>query len=173
MADLKLINERLEKLYGQHINASDKAMFRLILATGVTEKRYGVFEGHTESGIYVGTETGIKEVLKYAWAQGSYVLERLVPNPHTDIVGEPMSYEPLWVFDKDKEVTWKWVEIVLYSYFACLRGDHRKIRNDADVYTAREAELKKQQEYIENYFYESRELSALRTGQGVFIPSKG
>ena len=51
--------------------------------------------------IYVRTEVGVKEVLKYPFDQDSWVLEKLINVDDNDELITKTSYEPLYIF-KDK-----------------------------------------------------------------------
>lgn len=80
------------------IDFDGRAMFRIVWADEQLEKRRGTFEIFS-GPIYLRTEVGVKEVPKYPYFKGCWVLEKLDPYRHQDIVYEKSKgYEPFHVF---------------------------------------------------------------------------
>ena len=70
-------------------------------STNLTEKRRGTYDVFAGS-IFIRTEFGVKEVLKYPFDQDRWVLEKLVNVDNNDELVTKTSYEPLFIF-KDKD----------------------------------------------------------------------
>ena len=98
MADDLKINEWLAQHYGMTLDG--KSIHRVVWSTNLTEKRRGKYDIFAGS-IYVRTEVGVKEVLKYPFDQDSWVLEKLINVDDNDELITKTSYEPLYIF-KDK-----------------------------------------------------------------------
>lgn len=80
------------------IDFDGRAMFRIVWADEQLEKRHGRFDIFS-GPIYLRTEVGVKEVPKYPYYKGCWVLEKLDPYRHPDIVYErSKGYEPFFVF---------------------------------------------------------------------------
>ena len=93
------INKWLAIHYGMTIVG--QAVYRVIWSTRLTEHRrgrYDIFSGH----IYLRTEVGVREVLKYPYDQDRWVLEKLVNVDNNDELVTKTSYEPLYIF-KDND----------------------------------------------------------------------
>src|SRR5258705_8908463 len=71
--------------------------FRLVFANDQREKRLGTFCDYTSEGIFIREVTEVREVKKYPEEnyKDCYLLERLIPNYHTNIPGK-LSYEAFW-----------------------------------------------------------------------------
>lgn len=116
------INQWLKQDYGTSIEGHVR--FRVIWTTGLTEKRKGIFNEHTEGGIFLRTLTGVQTVLKYPYHQDRWVLEEIYylnakDNEVADqLVENRWGYEGIYYFqDKDcnylplhKDV----IEVLLY-----------------------------------------------------------
>ena len=99
MADDLKINKWLAQHYGMTIDGM--AIYRVIWSTGLTEHRNGKYDIFAGS-IYVRTEVGVKEVLKYPFDQDRWILEKLINVDNNDELVTKTSYEPLYIF-KDKD----------------------------------------------------------------------
>src|SRR5438093_12425280 len=69
------INKEL-KVYG--FNIYGEKNFRVVYSDDQVENRKGTFEEYS-GNIFVRTYTGIKEVKKYPWIKGKWILERWAP----------------------------------------------------------------------------------------------
>lgn len=93
------INKQLENLYGIH-TIKNLPNFRLAYAGEQYEKRSGEFSVYS-GDIYLRTETGIHEVKKYPQIEDDiWIVERLVPNQHQDVMEGDYIYECLYAFKK-------------------------------------------------------------------------
>ena len=96
MEKLETINQYLEDNFGIDTD-SFKSIFRVVFSDEQFEKRSTKF---TDTGIEL-LEFEVRELPKYPWIDGCYVLERLVVVPDVnlkELAGLKKSYEPLWVF---------------------------------------------------------------------------
>jgi len=85
------------------IDFDGRAMFRIVWADEQLEKRRGSWDIYYAGVIYLRTETGVKEVPKYPYFKGCWVLEKLETFRHPDVIyDKPKGYEPFFVF-KDKD----------------------------------------------------------------------
>lgn len=98
MSNELVINQWLKDNYGQTVDS--KAIFRLVWSTGLTEKRFGEYEEYTDSGIFLRSFKGVREVLKYPFAQNRWVLEKIELLPENSDIIAKFSYEPFYVFQK-------------------------------------------------------------------------
>lgn len=138
LEDTRLINERLESLYGKH-TVKNLPNFRLAFVGDLTEKRQGTFTVTTESGIYLREETGIREVSKYPYCpDNSWILERLVPNLNPDVMGGDYVYEPIYNFPENVFPIWRAVEFFMIQIFH--KRNAPQTQKDADL---QESESKK------------------------------
>ena len=99
MADEVKINEWLAQHYGMTLDGL--SIHRIIWSTNLTERRRGKYDIFAGS-IYVRTEVGVKEVLKYPFDQDRWILEKLINVEDNTELMDKTSYEPLYVF-KDKD----------------------------------------------------------------------
>jgi hypothetical protein len=97
------INRQLLEHFGKH--DTGEPIWRVVYAEEQLEKRLGTF--HDFSGeIYLRTVTEVREVKKYPWDKGKYILERLVVVPAVNLIellGTKLSYEPMWTFEDNKQ----------------------------------------------------------------------
>ena len=110
------INNRLKDRMGMFNDGRPK--FRLVNANTQTETRFGEwndFYGH----IFLRSWKGVREVPKYPQFKDKWILEQLVPNPHHDVYGVLMTYEPFYVFqDKDGNPLapeWNVIQFILHA----------------------------------------------------------
>jgi hypothetical protein len=100
---LEETNRRLKKFYGS--DDSDRAKFRLVFSTGMTEKVRG------EDG-------AVSLQPKYAHSsyKDRWILEvcTTVPNNETSELSD--FYEPLWVFQDRQIATYKALEFLIWCY---------------------------------------------------------
>lgn len=93
---LETVNQYLEDSFG--IDTDDaKPIFRVVFSDDQLEKRESKY---TDSGIEL-LQPEVRQLPKYPWIQGMYILERrvLVPDENLkELAGLKKSYEPLWVF---------------------------------------------------------------------------
>ena len=99
MSDLLKLNKWLSQHYGMTVVGLP--IHRIVWSTSLTEKRNGTYDIYAGS-IYVRTEFGVKEVLKYPFDQDRWILEKLVNVEDNSELVTKNSYEPLYIF-KDKD----------------------------------------------------------------------
>lgn len=95
------INNQLGILWGRH-PVKNLPNFRLAYAGEQYEKRRGTFNVYIdETDTFLRTETGIKEVKKYAYIDDdTWILERLIPNTMQDVAEGDYIYECFVSFKK-------------------------------------------------------------------------
>jgi len=110
--DIHLINQKLRDYYGIDV-ASNLPNYRIVWSENELEKRKGLFQTFTPSGIFVRAEYGVREVKKYNYLDPQYILEKLTPNINNPEIAVGMTYEPLWCFGKQKELVWRAVDLLI------------------------------------------------------------
>ena len=115
---LKQINKKLKDLFGS-LDGKNPT-FRIVWSGDQYEDRFGEYEDYSEGGIFLRSYQGVRKVEKYQEDPPSYVLERMMPNPHPDeILGVLTTYEPLFFFKNDLDeqlpVEWKAVEFIMWN----------------------------------------------------------
>ncbi len=169
--DVEIINKWLKKQFGSDLRG--RPWFRLVWSETETEKRAGVFENFTDSGIWCGEFRGIREVKKYnnPIYKDRWILEKLIyglSNP--EIWGDTVkdgTYEPIWVFrgpgDTYQKPTTKAVDFVVHS----LLGKKPKL-TQKDVDYEEEQSLNKEIDH-EYEAMGGNEDRPLMKGQGVVV----
>ena len=112
MTDDLAINSWLSQHYG--VTLDGKSVYRVIWSTNLTEKRLGTYEIFA-GNIFIRTEYGVKEVLKYPFDQHRWILEKLV-NVDNDELLTKTSYEPLYIL-KDKDGKFLPLELKVIEYY--------------------------------------------------------
>jgi hypothetical protein len=106
MVPLEHINNQLKFTFGQDISSS-RPMFRIVFSDDEREHRHGTWEDYDRNGTKIREVTETREVPKYPWIKGFYVLEHLVAVPEInmqELAGKKVSYEPIWVFRDDNKM---------------------------------------------------------------------
>jgi hypothetical protein len=99
LEEVRSINEKLETLYGRH-TVKNLPDFRLSYCADQYERRSGTFKVYS-GDIFLREETGIREVKKYAYIDDDiWLVERLVPNTHQDVMDGDYVYECFYAFKK-------------------------------------------------------------------------
>lgn len=170
----KIINRKLLEYFGTGRN-SEKQLFRLVWSEGLTEKRFGIFSkwyGH----IYLGEETGVKEVKKYNWVKERWVLEVYTPTQKSvlDIkLGD--DYETVWVFQDNKgeylRPIWPVVEILCKTWInQVVNPKKRTEKMDASDY---EIQLNKEvEDFIDMLEVSTPMQTRFRYGEAVILPGE-
>ena len=176
MEKVKLINKHLKSLYG--LSETGVPKFRLVWSESTLEKRVGVFEDFTPSGIFIRRVEGVREVKKYSYLKDRYILEAYAPEQ--SLSPEIMNgdkYEPIFVFDKKGEFlspeTWA-CDYVIQRYLAAI-GTPRTRRNEEMDAKAHEEEIDKEaQKFVEYFEGEDSELmQQFRNQEAVIIHREG
>src|SRR6187399_909819 len=96
METVEALNQRLKDYYGIDTVTTDP-IFRIVWADDQVEKR---LVEYLDTGIAL-LFPEVREVKKYPYLKGLYVLERLVVIPEInakDLPASKISYEPLWAY---------------------------------------------------------------------------
>lgn len=112
---IEVINKRLEDYYGRY--SDGRPNWRVVFSDDEFEVRFGTFKKETESGLFLGEETGYRRVPKYTYIHHKYVLEKLMEVFGNTELTTPTSYEPVWTFeDKFKNPLppkWEAIQILI------------------------------------------------------------
>lgn len=159
-------NKRLKQLYGSDYRGRVK--FRLVWSEDIFEKVEGEHTIFDDSGKYLRTEKGIREVPKYEYMglKDRHVLENVttVPNKTDD-------YEPLFTF-QDKhgnalEPVWKVMEIIIDSW---LNRHDAKYKPKITQEMLRDASV---QDFMMKMSEESSDFGyKVRDGSAILLPGK-
>lgn len=122
--EAKAINQKLLEAYGKHLSA-DKANFRVVWSEDQLEKRFGVFNVYYND-MFVREETGIREVAKYEYLDHQWVVERMHPNYHKDVMEGSYVYEPLWAFPRGLPLKWEAVDYCVKMALKMIPIDYDK-----------------------------------------------
>lgn len=149
MESAESINKRLLENYGRGI--ADQPLFRVVYSDSQREKRFGTFMKETEAGIYLGTETCVRDCEKYPFFLNMWILETVKPNFSNPEILEKWSYEPLWVF-KDRmqnplPLDWEIIQKICYFY---IHGEPDK-RTQRDLDSAEEEKIGQETEMTLDY----------------------
>lgn len=141
LEQVRSINETLGRLYGRH-TAKNLPNFRLVYCGEMFEKRSGTFRVYS-GDIFLREEVGIREVKKYEYIDDDiWLVERLVPNTHTDVMEGDYVYECFYSFKKIDHVPPIRALIFLINSLMVVGGHQPKNEKEA---IARDDERKKQE----------------------------
>lgn len=130
LEEVRLINEKLEKLYGKH-TVKNQANFRLAYCGEQFETRKGTFSVYS-GDVFLREESGIREVKKYAYLDDdTWIIERLIPNLHTDVMDGDFVYEPVYAFPKIDHVPPFRAINFFMNMFLVVGGTTKKTEKDA------------------------------------------
>lgn len=176
---IKTLNQRLKDNFGRFENG--EAIWRIVFSDDQLEKQHGTFREYDQSGNFIREYQGVKEVKKYEWIRGKYLLERYTPVPFQnkyELVEAKVSYEPVWVFE-DKNGSplppiWDVIEIVIQDI-------HRKAMQavgirvpykDPEAVQDPEAKLLRTDKLVEELFGNETPVGdALSHKYGVTVPN--
>ena len=152
ITEARIINERMERFYGFHV-ANNVPNYRVIFASeALTERRSGEFDVYS-GDIFLRQETGIREVEKYPWLRGQWVIEGLIPNPHKDVYDGDYIYNPLYAFPEGLPLRWEPILAFMNSLFSFMGSKRTQKDVDAEEslrIAARKAELRNKLEDIKD-----------------------
>lgn len=145
----KEINHRLLNLYGR-CPITNRPKYRVVWGPFETEKRYGSYDVLTdESGIFLGSRTGLVEIKKYWYLKDCWILERVEPNLRGDLFHDKFTYEPLLPFlDKDDNMlplAWRPIEFLIGKLE---RAERRVMLTEEDHRAEEEKKQKKEEEQV-------------------------
>jgi hypothetical protein len=129
--DINQINRRLALNYG--FTLIGLPYFRLAFSDNLTEKRFGVY-AEFYGKIFIREIRGLREVPKYSFLKGRWVLERWIPPVYAHTPEVPAtsegSYEPIFVFQgedgKALEVSEEWCEKVIWNLLHPMLDGHKQ-----------------------------------------------
>lgn len=127
LTEANIINERLESLYGRHVELS-KPNFRVVWAPNQIEKRY---TNRTESGVYIEGKGIIREMPKYPWCGNQWIVERVHPNYHKDVADGDFIYESLWAFPEGLPLKWEAIDLCCKIALKIVKNDLPKSEKEA------------------------------------------
>jgi hypothetical protein len=170
--DIDIINKWLKNQYGTDLRS--RPWYRIIWSENETEKRTGIFNDFTDSGLYIGYHQGLREVKKYANPiyKDRWILEKLIYGLNNkEIWGDTARdgiYEPIWVFrgpgDTYQKPTTKTVDFIVQSLLA---EKPKLTQSDTDYEEEQSLEKEKREEYERLGGSEDR---PLMDGQGIVVP---
>lgn len=171
---IESINKQLRDLFGID-TATGREMFRVVFSDDQREKR---MTQYSDGGILL-LYAEIRELPKYQWINGKYVLERLVVVPdqnREELAGLKLSYEPIWVFEHSQTkqaippAVWACKFVIDTLLAATGRHSMKKYVDEEELYPA-EMKEKRIKEYEEILFGdESSLLLRTVTGEAIVVP---
>jgi hypothetical protein len=174
MESIETLNQRLIDEFGTDSN-TNKPMFRIVFSDDQTEK---IRITETESGVQL-LFPEVKEIKKYSYIKGMYVLERLVIVPdmnRNEMLGTKLSYEPVWTYCDEKRVpvppVWPATKFVIDTLYAALGKSSLRKYVDSEKNTTPEGREQRIQEMqLELFGNETETSDALRYREGIVVPS--
>jgi hypothetical protein len=162
--EVKEINEKLERIYGRNLS-QNKANFRLVMAGDQFEKRRTTIDKFDNSENYIGQESGILVMPKYGYIPDNHwVVERLIPNCHKDVIESDFVYEPIYAFRIFP--IYRAIEFLLYHLFHPSQPKSEKEAKYLDE-EKKKKEIAKARNMLDSTVVES----ALHDGSAAFIDS--
>jgi hypothetical protein len=169
METIEALNARLVDCYGID-TAGNRPLFKIVWAEDQLERRYVDI---LDSGVVL-LFPEIREVKKYGYLQGVYVLERLVDVPEFQQkeLGVKQSYEPVWTYMDDKRnplpPLWDATKFIVDSLYAALGKQSMAKYVESKGPEEDERRLKAIQEEL--FGNETEVSDALRYGEGIVVP---
>lgn len=140
LTEAKVINERMARLWGHHLIVN-KPNYQIVFADEqLTEKRCGTFDLYA-GDIFLREETGIREVEKYPWVRGQWIIESLVPNPHPDVYDGDYIYNIIWAFPENLPLNWNAILKLMNAIFLNL-SQKKARRTEQDDYEIEKRRIK-------------------------------
>lgn len=172
LEQVRIINEKLENLYGRN-TVVNLPNFRLSYCGDLYEKRSGTFSVYS-GDIFLREETGIREVKKYAYIDDDiWLIERLIPNPHQDVMAGSHSYECVYSFPKIDHVPPLRAIIFFMNAFFVIGGTEnlRQPKTEKEALDRdnkrKDAEVKKARELLDTEFDYTEISMRLKHGSAV------
>ena len=177
VAEAIRINERLKQLYGKFVD-TENPRYRVVFSDDEIEKRHGTFNVTTEGGVFLREETGIREVPKYEWLQGQWVLERLLPNMHKEVYEGEYTYEPLYAFPPGLPIKWEAIHFVCQIAEGAIKNESELPKTEKQAWEEIERQKAKDSARILNMLDNTAVQSALHDGgavslAGIEVPKNG
>lgn len=171
-SELRILNKKLIDYYGRTENFAN---FRVVWSEDQLEKRLCT---HTNEGWSL-LQPEMREVPKYKqWIQNKYILEGLtaVPDFQSKELATKLSYEPIWVFEKDNEAvypSWGAVRFVLDNLKAKATGtSYVRYKDPAEDPEKFAYEQKKEIDSLHEEMFgnETQTADALAYKEGIVVP---
>lgn len=165
------LNKRLAEYYGR--SPAGLPIYRLVFSDSQTEKRRGEFEEFLGK-IFLRRVFGVREVPKYPYVKGRWILEVWLPISHPEIYNSEYngSYEPLWVFQdingNHQQPIWKAIQLLI-------SWNENKVRKDAKMVEAEEEEERQRQEQKDFEILDNQMpslVSKLASKEAVSVPKE-
>lgn len=166
MEKVEVLNKRLIDHYGKYLDG--QPMFRIVFSNDQLEKRWTEY---TKEGFQL-LQPEVRELPKYSYIHGKYVLERLTEvNPGTDLTVK-LSFEPLWVFE-DKHGNplppkWEVADMVIKNVYNALGIEKKPLLDPNASPEARKEKLDKL--YQETWGNETNTGDALAYKEAIVVP---
>jgi len=170
--EISHLNQQLIDHFGLD-SSSGMCIFRIVWADDQVEKR---MMSTLDNGIQLLTPV-VREVRKYSYLKGVYVLERLVVVPdfqQKELADIKLSYEPLWVYvdasGNPLPPKWEPTKLIVDTLYAAMGKSSLKKYVDPDVgMEAKEERLKALHEEL--FGNETEVGDALRYKEGIVVPN--
>lgn len=174
--EARTINDKLLEMYGRHISA-DRANFRVSWSEDQFEKRFGIFNVYY-GDMFLREETGIRTVPKYEYLDCQWVVERLHPNYHKDVMEGDYVYEPLWAFPKNLPLKWEAIDycIKMALQLIPIESDKRTPQTEKEAMyqdaERKQKEIKDARQELDNISDPSELELRLKDGDAVSLTGK-
>jgi hypothetical protein len=173
MESIKTLNERLIEYFGTD-TVTSQPIFRIVWANDELEMRL-VNELNGIQLLY----PEVRQVKKYPYLKGMYVLERLVAIPEInekDLPTSKVSYEPVWAYrdasGNSLPPIWEATKFVIDALYAALGKKSLAKYIDSEKNTTKEGREERIQELQGELFgNETESADALRYKEGIVVPS--
>jgi hypothetical protein len=176
MESVEVINKRLVEYYGTIWDG--RPAWRIVWSDDQLEKRFGEYTDSV-GDILIRTVKEVREVPKYWWKKGYYVLERLfeVPEHQRGELLTSTSYEPIWFFE-DKNGNplppkWEAIQFAIKAIYDQLehKGNVKYVDPDMKEETKIQDEIVRVEKMKEDLFGNETDISDhLAYGTGVTVP---
>lgn len=174
--EIEYINKQLVDNYGVD-TVTGKPMFRVVWADDQLEKRR---VNTLDSGIEL-LFPEVREVKKYPYMKGMYVLERLVLVPEInekDLPTQRQSYEPIWAFCTQErnpvQPTWPASKFVVDTLYAAMGKKSLAKYKDSEKNTTEEGRQQRINDLQDELFGDESGLMGKThptVGEGIVVPS--
>lgn len=172
------INSRLVELYGKDISI-DKPNYKVVWTSSQYETRINPegFDIFTDSGMFLRTEYGPKEVEKYPLHPDMWVLEVLQPKNMISgsFLVDPIkySYEPLFIFgagNSNPQPIWKAVNFLVHAHKFKTAVIEKKTHKDLLIEDMEK--LAKEKEECKMFLQNENPIipTMLKSGEAIVVP---
>jgi len=160
------LNKRLIEYYSLDVSTGTPT-WRIVWSNSQLESRFGTFIKETESGVYLGEWTGVRQVPKYPMNPDSWILEKLYPNVNNPELHDKYSYEPIWIFKQGQQPIWQAIEYIIRQWERATSS--KSTQKDADY---SQSLAKEKLEMYEHLKSEGEAFHGkLHDHEGIVVPS--